>query len=160
MGDWNAKVGPDAYQQWPGTVGKFGWGETNDRGMRLLEFAQSHCLTLANTLHPHKQSRTITWQSPGGLIKNQIDYILVPRLFKSSINKAQTRSFPGADIGSDHNLVLTRLKLKLKLNRRKRNPRIRFDLDKLKGNCGDIPGQGWWQVCSIGHDRPRCRSLR
>ena len=41
-------------------------------------------------------------------------------------------SFSGADIGSDHNLVLTRLKLKLKLNRGKRNPRIRFDLDKLK----------------------------
>ena len=65
MGDWNAKVGPDAYQQWPGTVGKFGWGETNDREMRLLEFAQSHCLTLANTLHPHRQSRTINWQSTG-----------------------------------------------------------------------------------------------
>ena len=131
MGDWNAKIGPDAYQQWSGTVGKFGWSETNDRGVRLLEFAQSHRMTIANTLHPHKKSRTVTWQSPGGLVHNQIDYILVPRRFKSSINKAQTRSFPGADIGSDHNLVLTRLKLKLKTNQSNKTPRIRFNLDKL-----------------------------
>ena len=31
MGDWNAKVGPDAYPTWQGTAGKFGLGVTNDR---------------------------------------------------------------------------------------------------------------------------------
>ncbi|PVD33204.1 hypothetical protein C0Q70_04455 [Pomacea canaliculata] len=132
LGDWNATIGPDAYQQWAGTVGKFGLGNTNARGLRLLEFAQSHRLTIANTLHPHKKSRTVTWHSPGGLVHNQIDFILLPQRFKSSINKAQTRSFPGADIGSDHNLVLTSLKLKLKLRRDNKSPRIRFNLEKLK----------------------------
>lgn len=133
LGDWNATIGPDAYQQWAGTVGKFGLGNTNARGLRLLEFAQSHRLTIANTLHPHKKSRTVTWHSPGGLVHNQIDFILLPQRFKSSINKAQTRSFPGADIGSDHNLVLTSLKLKLKLRRdNNKSPRIRFNLEKLK----------------------------
>ena len=29
--DWNAKVGPDAYLHWAGTVGRFGIGETNGR---------------------------------------------------------------------------------------------------------------------------------
>ena len=43
-GDWNAKVGPDAHQHWAGTVGRFGIGETNDRGWRLIEFAKSHRL--------------------------------------------------------------------------------------------------------------------
>ena len=32
QGDWNAKVGPDAYRHWAGTVGRFGIGETNDGG--------------------------------------------------------------------------------------------------------------------------------
>ena len=132
MGDWNAKVGPDAYQHWAGTVGKFGWGETNDRGLRLLEFAKSNRLTLANTLHPQKKSRTVTWRSPNSRIQNQIDYILVPQRFKSSINKAKTRAFPGAEVGSDHNLVLTSLKLKLKTQRPTKSTRIRFDLDRLK----------------------------
>jgi exonuclease III len=131
QGDWNAKVGPDAYKDWSGTVGRFGAGETNDRGLRLLEFASSHRLTLANTLHPHKLSRTTTWHAPNGQVHNQIDYILAPQRFKSSINKANTRTFPGADIGSDHDLVLTNIKLKLKNRRTAKNPRIRFDLEKL-----------------------------
>ena len=60
QGDWNAKVVTDAYQNWAGTVGQFSIGECNDRGLRLLEFAKSPRLTLANTLHPHKLSRTAT----------------------------------------------------------------------------------------------------
>ena len=54
------QVGPDAYQRWAGTVGRFGIGETNDRGWRLLEFANNPRLTLANTLHSNKLSRTAT----------------------------------------------------------------------------------------------------
>ena len=61
QGVWNAKVGPDAYENWAGTVGRFGISGTNERGLRLLEFARSLCLALANTLHPHKLSQTATW---------------------------------------------------------------------------------------------------
>ncbi|XP_076438257.1 uncharacterized protein LOC143277357 [Babylonia areolata] len=132
QGDWNAKVGPDAYQNWAGTTGKFGIGETNDRGLRLQEFAKSHRLTLANTVHPHKLSRTTTWHSPNGQVHNQIDFNLTPQRYKYSVNKANTRTFPGADIGSDHDLVLAAFELKLKCKRCPRNPHIRFDLEKLK----------------------------
>ena len=74
----------------------------------------------------------MTWHSPGGLYHNQIDYILTPSRFKSSVNKARTRSYPGADVGSDHDLVLTTIRLKLKSKNKKKSPRIKFDLDKLK----------------------------
>jgi len=87
---------------------------------------------LANTLHPQKPSRTTTWHAPNGNVHNQIDFILAPQRYKSSINKANTRTFPGADIGSDHDLVLMTIKLKLKAQRTTKNPRIRFDLEKLK----------------------------
>ena len=132
QGDWNAKVGPDAYENWAGTVGRFGIGETNDRGLRLLEFARSHCLTLANTLHPHKLSQTATWHSNNGQVHNQIDFILAPQCFKSSINKVKMRTFPGADISSDHDLMMTTFKLKLKAKHCPKNPCICFDLEKLK----------------------------
>ena len=66
QGDWNAKVVPDAYQDFAATVGTFGIGETNDRGWRLLDFAKSHLLILANTLHPRKLSRTAIWLAPMG----------------------------------------------------------------------------------------------
>jgi len=48
----------------------------------------------------------------------------------SSINNANTRMFPGADIGSNHGIILTNIKLKFKNKRITKNPRIRFD--KLK----------------------------
>ena len=82
--DWNAKIGRDAYEQWAGTVGRFGTGETNDRGLQLLEFASTHKLILVNTLYPHKLSGRTTWHSPIGNIHNQIDYILTLRRLKSS----------------------------------------------------------------------------
>ena len=65
------------------------------------------------------------------MVHNQIDYILTPWHFKSSINKAKTRTYPGADIGSDHDLVLLVMKVKLKKKQKPTNPRIKFDLEKL-----------------------------
>ena len=132
QGDFNAKIGPDAYKVWAGTVGRYGVGETNDRGLRLLEFASSHRYTIANTLHPHKISRRTTWHSPDGKTHNQVDFIMVPRRFKSSINRAKTRSYPGADVGSDHDLVLLTIKIRLKKNKTPTHSRIKFDIEKLK----------------------------
>lgn len=131
MGDWNAKIGVDCYADWRGTVGKFGVGTTNDRGLRLLEFAHTHDLTIANTLHHHKLSRRTTWHSPDGITHNQIDYILTSKRFKSSINAAKTRTYPGADIGSDHDLVLMAYKLRLRTSKKSGTQRLSYDLDKL-----------------------------
>ena len=132
QGDWNANIVPDAFTQWAGTVARYRYGYTNERGWLLLEFANNHKRTLANTLYPHKESRRITWHSPDGKTHNQIDYFLVPKRFKSSINRAQTRVFPGADIGSDHEMVLLNLRLRLQKVRKPKSCRLRFNLDKLK----------------------------
>ena len=131
QGDWNAKIGPDAYPDWSGTVGKFAWGETNERGLRLLEFARLHNLTIANTLFPHKASRRTTWHAPNGQYSNQIDFILTSKRFKSGIFTNKTRTFPGADVGSDHDLVMMTMKTKLSKRKKQKNPRIKFNLEKL-----------------------------
>ena len=57
---------------------------------------------------------------------------MVKRRFRSSINIAKTRSFPGADIGSDHELVIMTFKLHLKRVKKQGHTRIKFDLEKLK----------------------------
>ena len=49
-----------------------------------------------------KHPEDATWHSPNGQHCNQVVYILVRTLFQSGVNSARTRSFPGADIGSDH----------------------------------------------------------
>lgn len=132
QGDWNAKIGPDAYEDWRGTVGKYGYGCTNERGLRLMEFAKLNRLLVSNTLHPHKASRRATWHSPDGRTHNQIDFILVSNRFSSGIIGRRTRSFPGADIDSDHDLVMMSLAVKLKAVAKKSKEHIRYDVDRLQ----------------------------
>ena len=75
--------------------------------------------------------RRWTWHSPDGKHHNQIDYILVKKRFRSGVNIHRTRSFPGADIGSDHDLVMI-FQVRLKKTRKPNQPRLRFDLEKLR----------------------------
>ncbi|XP_071511057.1 craniofacial development protein 2-like [Diadema antillarum] len=132
QGDWNAKIGTDSYEDWHGTVEKFAHGMTNDRGERLLEFCKLNNLTVANTLGDHKNSRRITWTSPDGRTRNQIDYILVETKCKTCIRPNKTRAFPGCDIGSDHNLVMMTMKVKLRMIKKQRAVRVKYNLDLLK----------------------------
>ena len=132
QGDWNAKIGEDASKNWRGTCGQYCNPETNERGLRLPEFASYNNLKVVNTFGPHKPSRHWTWHSPGGDYHNQIDYIVVKRRFQSSVNIARTRSFPGADTRSGHELVMMTFRLRLQRVKNQDNIRIRFSLETLK----------------------------
>ena len=130
MGDWNAKMGTERVG-WEEIMGKFGYGTRNMRGERLLQFASINNLYVSNTRFKHKPSRKWTWESPNGRDKNMIDMILVSKSWMSSIQGC--RSFPGADLATDHNLVICNLKLHLKkLQAPKPGKLKKFDLEKLK----------------------------
>ena len=87
---------------------------------------------LANTLGSHKPSGRWTWHSPDGTHLNQFDYILVKKRFRLGIKTARTRTFPGADDGSNHDMVIMTFQTpRLKNSRKPAQPRIRFDLEKL-----------------------------
>ncbi|KAK3752500.1 hypothetical protein RRG08_032791 [Elysia crispata] len=77
-------------------------------------------------------SRRWKWWAPNGIHHNQIDYILVQNQFRSGINRAKTRTFPVADIGSNHDLVLMKVRIRLKKINRPKNIRLKFNLDRLK----------------------------
>ena len=126
--DWNAKIGKDGYENWIGTCGRYCNSKSNERGLRLLEFVSYNDLMLANTFDPHEAPRRAT----NGKHHNQIDDIMVRNRFRSSVNIAKTRSFPGADIGSDHDLVMMTFKLLLKRVKKPGHARIKYDLEKLK----------------------------
>ena len=132
LGHWNAKVGEDAFKYWKGTWGRYCNPETNERGLRLLEFACYKDLVLANTLGKHKVSRRSTWHSPNRGYHNQTDCIMVRSRFMTIVKTEKTRSFPGAEIGSDHDLVMKSFRLRLKKIKMQGPTRIKFDLEKLK----------------------------
>ena len=51
--------------------------------------------------------------------------------FRSGIKTARTRTFPGVDVGSDHDKVMMTFQTRLKNSRKPTQPRIRFDIEKL-----------------------------
>ena len=109
MGDFNAKVGEEKEMD---TTGKWGLGQRNERGQMLIDFCQNNNLAIANTLFEQPRRRIYTWTSPDGAHRNQIDYILIRKRWKSSVTNAKT--YPGADCGSDHNLVAAIVRIRLK----------------------------------------------
>ena len=55
QGDWNAKVGKGAQADWREVCGPYCNVETNERGLRLLEFATFNNLVLTNTPTNHPE---------------------------------------------------------------------------------------------------------
>ena len=106
---WNAEVWS---QETPGVTGKFALGMRNEAGQRLIEFRQENALVIANTLFQQHKRRLYSWTSPDGQHRNQTDYILCSKRWRTSIQSAKTR--PGADCGLDHELLITKFRLKLK----------------------------------------------
>ena len=60
------------------------------------------------------------------------DYILVRKRSRSGVNIARTRSFPGADIGSVHDLLMMAFHLRLKRISKPKHTRLKYDFEKLK----------------------------
>ena len=110
----------------PGVTGKFDLRVQNEAGQRLIEFRQENALVIANTLFQKQKRRLYTWTSPDGQYRNQIDYILCSQRWRNSIQSAKTR--PGTDCGSDHELLIAKLRLKLKKVGKTTRP-FRYDLN-------------------------------
>ena len=126
MGDFNAKVGKEKYEKIAGT---HGLGNRNERGDRLIEFCQQNNLCVVNTWLQQPTRRLYIWKSPGGTTRNQIDYILINEQIRNNVK--QVKTYPGADIDSDHIPVVMKPKIKLK---KMEKPKVReqFDLELLK----------------------------
>ena len=109
MGDFNAKVGEYPEE---GIMGRHRLGDRNEAGENLIEFCATNSLWVGNTWFELPKRRKYTWTSPNGEHRNQIDYIICRQQWRTSIRSVNTR--PGADCGSDHELLLATLRMKFK----------------------------------------------
>ena len=89
---------------------------------------QENALVRASTLFQQHKRGFYTWTSPDGQYRNQIDYILCSQRWRSSIQSAKTR--PGADYGSDHELLIAKFRLKLKKVGKSTRP-FRYGLNQI-----------------------------
>ncbi|XP_071963941.1 craniofacial development protein 2-like [Antedon mediterranea] len=129
MGDFNSKVGIRQTREEKG-IGPFGIGERNERGERLLEYVASRNLVIGNTLFRKSIDRYWTWESPNASSHNLIDYIVTNR--RDILMDVTT--VPKVDIGSDHRLVRSKVRMDTRLERLrilKRPKKIRIKINKL-----------------------------
>ena len=108
FGDWNAKIGQTREKS--EYIGNYGLGSRNERGDRLEEFSVLNSFIIGNTWFYYHPRRLWTWMSPGDRARNQIDYIMVKKRWRTSLQNVKTR--PGADCGSDHQLLVAKLRHK------------------------------------------------
>ncbi|XP_056017310.1 craniofacial development protein 2-like [Ostrea edulis] len=129
LGDLNAKVGNENIGK-EATMGMHGIGERNNNGERLVELCEENSLVIGGTIFKHRDIHKQTWTSPDDHTNNQIDHIIINRRRRGSLQDVRVKR--GADIGSDHSLVIAKIKLKLRKVRKKTERKLRLDVDKLK----------------------------
>ncbi|PNF29416.1 hypothetical protein B7P43_G07044 [Cryptotermes secundus] len=86
-------------------------------------------LIVTNTWFKKPKRRLYTWKAPGDWRRHQLDYILVKHRFRNSVKDVKT--LPGADIDSDHNLLVAKFRTRLRKIIRFQKRRPRWVLEKL-----------------------------
>ncbi|CAH2100139.1 unnamed protein product [Euphydryas editha] len=110
IGDMNAKVGRESIYR--PTIGCHSLHETsNDNGTRLIDLATSLGMVVGSTRFPHKNIHKITWVSADDVTRNQIDHVLIDGRHCS--NLLDVRSRRGANIDSDHHLVVCKIRARI-----------------------------------------------
>ena len=88
---------------------------------------------------PTTQEKTLHVESPDGQYRNQIDYVLCSRRWKSSIRSAKKKKRLGADCGSCHEiheLLIAKFRFKLKkVGQTTRS--FRYDLNQIPYSGSD-----------------------
>jgi len=107
LGEFNVKV--RRYYIFKSTI----WNESlhqdsNDNGVRIVNFATPKNLVVKSTTFPHRNIQKYTWTSANGKTHDQIDHILIDRRWHSSI--LDVRSIRGADDDTEHYLVVTKVR--------------------------------------------------
>ena len=114
LGDFNAKVGREnIFQSTKGTESIY--PESNDNGIRLVNFATSKNLIVKSTKFPHRIIHKYIWTSPDGIAHNQRDHVLVDKRRQSST--MDVRSLRGADCDTDRYLVIATIRERLSLKK-------------------------------------------
>jgi hypothetical protein len=127
MGDMNAKIGKNRGEK---CVGKYGFGERNERGERLVEFVDGKNMYLMNSFFQKNETRKWTWLSPDGETKNEIDFFIIDK--KSIVQDVDIED--DVNVGSDHRPIKMCIKIeeKRKLFHKKVRPRLSTEMLKMK----------------------------
>ena len=119
MGDLNARVG-NMQPQEPASnsIGLFTVDSTNENGFKLIDFCTINNLIISNTFLEHKTVHQMSWMHPGNKTWHMIDYTLVNKKFRSSVEDVRIFRRASGAIGTDHYLMRANIRLHLRSRRK------------------------------------------
>ena len=129
MGDFNAKIGMDNTGS-EDIMETHGLGQMNENGERFADLCALRQLVIGGSIFPHKRIHKATWISPNHVAENQIDHICIIRKFRRSWR--DVRVMKGADVSSDHHLLMTTLRLRLKRFTNANSTRTKYSVGLLR----------------------------
>ena len=131
MGDLNARVG-DETDVWEEVLGRHGEEIYNENGKGPLQFSSEHNLLIANTRFPHKKIQMYTWECGGRGLRSLTDYFLIGKGYRKKV--VDVKVVRGAELGSDHYLVIVNINLKMERRMRGMDRRMKqqIKINKLK----------------------------
>ena len=115
-------------------MGREGCGIINDNGEKFVNFCPNNKCVIGGTIFQHNDIHNdihkLTWKSPDDRTVNQIDHVVINNKWGRSLKDVHTCR--GADAGSDHYLVVSRLKLCLRKALIKHDRQRRYNIARLK----------------------------
>jgi len=111
--------------------GRRGIGNMNENGELFSELCASCDWIIGGTVFPHKTCHKMSWVSPENVMENQTDHIAISKRFTRSL--LDVRNKRGADIGSDHHLMIADFRFKILAARKKTETRRKeYNVQKLQ----------------------------
>ncbi|KAL6575803.1 hypothetical protein OROHE_000784 [Orobanche hederae] len=129
--------------------GGFGFGDRNEAGNDILDFALAYDLGIMNTWFEKRDSHLVTYRNGGNA--SQIDFFLVRNVWRKSFTNCKV--IPGESAATQHRVVV--LDLRGKRHLRKRRPQVdpRIKWWKLQGESrhtfvAKIGDNSIWSDCT------------
>jgi len=125
LGDFNEKLGrKDIFKLRVGNESIH--QDSNDNGIRIVNFATSKNAIVKSTMFPHRKIRKYTWTSTYGKIDNQTNHTFVDKRWNSIV--LDVRSSRVADCDTDHYLVVATVSERLVVGKQAAQ---NFDMDRF-----------------------------